>query len=273
MSKKLLVVSLFSFFWLFLAPLLAHVDAAILYFEPKESSAKTNEQFEVVLMIDTEGESALAADALVLFDSTNLEIVDIQAPPENERFFAETTSNIKENSVYIGAFIKPGDEAVKGRGMIATITFKGVQENTNVVSFQCEDGKTVDSNINSKKGSITDVITCEALEDGRYSISDTGQTTPSPGQSTPTPGDGSPTPTLDPSISPSPTPTGSTPTPTGETTPSVSPTPTGGAVLTPTAITPTPSALPDSGVVESTLIFVTIGVVFALASLAIKLFI
>lgn len=257
-----------------LAAVVSHVQAATLYLEPEKKSVKTADTFEVTLKIDTEGEKPLSADAAILFDSTNLEFVELKAVPAADKFFPESFSRTdKPNKIYIGASIGYNGTAKSGKGTIATIVFRGAKASHNIVSFMCEDGKTADTNINVKKEKITDILTCSTLKDSVYDVSADGQSTPPPTSGTPTPSrSASVTPnpstsvTPSPSISPSPSPT-----PTGAITPTKTITPTPSPILSRVpSLTPSPSTLPGTGVVETTVTAIGIGIVLTLISLGIK---
>jgi hypothetical protein len=78
--------------------------AALLYLEPDKKAVKTGDTFEVTLKLDTEAESPLAVDAVILFNSANLELTEVKSAPTAERFFpAEPFKRITDNKVYIGA--------------------------------------------------------------------------------------------------------------------------------------------------------------------------
>lgn len=253
--------------------------AAILYLEPDKKTVKTGDTFEVTLKIDTEGEKPLSADALILFDSTNLELADTKYPPEADKFFPEYFKRITDNKVYIGAAIGPGGTAKAGKGSIAVLVFKGAVQSHNVVSFVCADGKTTDTNVTIKTDKYTDIVKCSVLKDATYDVSVDGQSTPIPGS--PTPGSGTPRPTTSGSPSESPTPTmnlSGTPTPSPTITGSLSPSPTLTVSPSPTGIlstvpsqSPTPSGLPNTGVIETTTIAIGIGILLTVISLGIKL--
>lgn len=67
------IIALF-FLCYFAAGYFSQTFAATLFLEPDKKTVKTGDNFEVTLKIDTEGEKPLSADALILFDSTNLEL-------------------------------------------------------------------------------------------------------------------------------------------------------------------------------------------------------
>lgn len=273
------IIALF-FLCYFAAGYFSQTFAATLFLEPDKKTVKTGDNFEVTLKIDTEGEKPLSADALILFDSTNLELTGTKNPPEADMFFPEFYKRITDNKVYIGAAIGPGGTTKSGKGSIAVLMFKGAVQSHNVVSFVCVDGKTTDTNVTVKTDKYADIVKCSVLKDATYDVSVDGQSTPIPGSPTPG-GSGTPRPTTSGSPSGSPTPTtnlSGTPTPsptvTGALSPSptltVSPTPTG-ILSTVPSISPTPSGLPNTGVIESTTFAVGIGIILTVISLGIKL--
>ncbi len=261
------------------------VDAAYLYMEPTSGQHDVQEEFDVVVRIDTEGEKPLTSDVLLTFDSDVIQVIDVTEPPENDQIFTEVYDKGGTNRLYIGAAITVSGDAKSGDAPVAIITLRGTKDAVANVDIMCTPDSTVESNITIKKNKkTTDIINCDKVVGAQYTIGTGGSVlSPTP---TPTliPGTTiTPTPTLIPGTTrvPSPTPSRTpTPSPTGGTggtdiTPTVTPTPTvasdsASLTATPTA---TPSELPETGIVETTRAIIIVGIVLTIASFVIKTFV
>ena len=194
--KKTLVILLLAVSGWLLAVDSAH--AAILSFEPVSTSAPVGDTFDVQLLIDTKGESATSADVILLYDSSVLQVNEIVNGSKNGiEFFPDFFQNITDTEIYIGAsVIEPVDKR-EGTGTLATITFQGKVSGASDVAFDCTPGKTSDTNISKSDKNATDIVECELLTNGRYTIGD-GSTQPQPTQAIGGGGTGTPTPTRTP---------------------------------------------------------------------------
>jgi hypothetical protein len=236
------------------------VDAAYLYLEPSTKTVKPNEEFEVLVKINTEGERPTTTDSLIEFDSNNLTIIDVVRGSETEEFFPEMIKRISGKTIYIGSYIRLGSQPKSGEGLIAKLRFKGTKEAQSYVKLLCTINNTTDSNISLKRDrKVVDAIDCSKVINGTYIVSSGG----------PVP---TPTPTI--STSPVPTVTGAQATPT--LVPSATPTliPTSTPAATPSATTyPTPSVLPETGVFQTTGMVIGVGIVLTIISILIKIYV
>ena len=248
------------------------VQAAFFYLEPEAVSEKPGTQFSVKVKINTEGKAPKTAEAVILYDDSQLKLVRVDEPAESEKFFPIFLKKIQNNKVNVGGTISfGGTEGKSGAGLIATLVFEGVIESTNVVTFLCNPGRdTTDTNINVGRGPDGDVVECGKVNEGSYVITGQGSAptaTPRPTVS------GGPTATRTPTPRFSLTPT-RTPTPT--TIVSASPTSTRTPTPTPSVVSgtptpsPTPSTLPATGILRTTGTAVGIGMMFVVISLVVK---
>lgn len=222
MFKK---VFLIIFLFLFLAlvnPVKARAGAR-LYLEPASGTSAIGEEFSVSVKIDPANNDAVAVDAIINFDFSKLEVVEV----EEETYFRDATVGTAQGFTYnienstgrisIYSFANVPNFSVSTPGTIATIKFKGKAAGTASVTFLCEAGNNGDSSIWDSEGN--DLLDCAATGSGSYTI-----------------GEGD-----EPASTPTPVPTGS--------------------VAEPTA-TPTPSTLPETGVVSPLVLGVLFGGVF-----------
>ena len=193
MKKNFLILNLFLCFYVlvFLCFGAKGANAAFFYLEPDTQTISTNNTFDVNLKINTEGEQVTSADVVLLFDQNILEINNIT--PNND-FFSQNFENISAEKVYIGGAVQSSTEYKIGEDTIATITFKGKAAGSDSVRFDCTAGKTSDSNISKNDKDATDILSCDKLVNGNYTVSDDGS------------GGTTPRPTFGPTCSPSPKP-------------------------------------------------------------------
>lgn len=275
-STQLIRLGLLISIVFFLLPTTIYrASAAYLFFQPERSSVQKGETVEVKLRINTEGEAPTTTDAVILFNSSQLRLVEVKEAVLADRFFPKLFKRISNNKVFVGGAIEPGTQAKSGEGTLATLVFEGTVTSENIVTFLCEQGKTTDTNVNLKKDNkVVDVVNCAKVNQATITVTaTTGVPTPTGGVGAPsaTPGRGgtglpsSPTPSLP----------GGSAMVTASATPTQTPTPTIGptgitSILTPTV--PAPSRLPVSGSIEGVKTAVIYGLVFVGVSLVIRLF-
>lgn len=156
-----------SFLFLVKSP----ASAAILVLDPSTKSSPLGDNFEIKLDINTEGEQTTSADAVLIYDSNVLEVVNIQeGDGVNDPFYPDVFKNITNDEIYIGAAVRDPTEVREGQGTIALITFRGKTETATDVKFDCTPGKTSDSNISKNDKNATDIIECDRVVNGRYTI-------------------------------------------------------------------------------------------------------
>ncbi len=253
------------------------VNAAYFKFEPESKSAPAGERVEISIIIDTETELPTVADAVIIFNSAKLHLVEVKEPSQSEKFFPKFLKRVSENKVYIGGAIDPGTVAKAGRGVLGVLVFEMPESGSGTLTFACEAGKSTDSNISLKNSAkiVVDLLDCKKINTATIT---TGGATGS-----------SPTPTTRLSASPNPQ-LSSTPIPATTLTPRLSATPTSrlsptGAGLTTTitptlsltgtvlTATPTLAKLPISGETATTTTLIKAGLILAGAGLIIKYFI
>ena len=248
----------------FFSAVFSSVKAAFFIFDPNSLDVKKDEDFQIKINIDTEGEQPKTAEAIVLFDETQLQVVSLSEAAEGEKFYPVFLKKITSNKINVGGAIRPSEEPKSGKGTIAVVTFKAKTSSKNILSFLCQPGKTTDSNINVRKGGKpTDVIDCAKLNEATITIGGADAPTSTPG------------PSSAPSSSPAPSLTSGALSPTPSSTPTLTPTltltPTIVATASPTLIlSPTPASLPDTGSADLIIKSVGIGLLLVIASVVVK---
>jgi len=122
--------------------------------------------------IDTGGQAAKSAKAVINFDSSLLEVSSIQASD----FFDDVSHNIYNSSgqVVVNANLSLDSllESKTGTGTLATMTVRSkASSGTATMVFDCTEGSSTDSNINDP--TPLDIIVCSANVNGSYSLSGT----------------------------------------------------------------------------------------------------
>lgn len=178
LMKKIITFgsSLILFLIFFAAP----SYAAIMSLDPASYSAPVRQTFTVKLTIDTEGESIDTTDAILLYDSSVLQVVDVVTGDNGQNpFLPDFYKNISPDEIYIGHSVIDMLEPKSGQGILATITFRGNAAGLTNVRFDCTPGKTSDTNISKSDKNETDIVECARLTPGTYTIG-SGNPTPVP---------------------------------------------------------------------------------------------
>jgi len=174
--------------------------AATLSLDPATQSIPTGDTFDVLLRIDTEGESTTSTDAVMTFDSSILSVISIEEGDHGSSpFFPDLFQNISPGEIYIGASVIESIDTRSGTGTVATMTFKGVSPGVSDVIFDCTPGKTSDTNISKSDKNATDIVVCTALTNGRYTVGSGTIGTPTPTPLVPAAFTPTPTATMPPS--------------------------------------------------------------------------
>lgn len=183
-SKKLTLITLKSLISLItLIPLIFLVAfrAHAAYFElsPQTRTASPAETFSVDVKINTDGENVTSADTLFNFNSSILSVSSIN-PGD---FFPQNFKTTTASQIYVGGAVQNATETRTGAGLLATINFQAIGSGTATLAFDCTAGKTSDSNITKDDRNATDILNCDQLVDGAYTVSGnvtSAQPTPTP---------------------------------------------------------------------------------------------
>ncbi len=199
-----------------------------LYFEPASGEYSVGSEFDVAVKIDTGSQEAMAADALISFDSSRLSVSQVTSGS----FFSGFDYNIENSNgkLTVYTFSEQALQTNSGVGNLATIKFEALSEGTASVSFLCQAGDDTDSAIWDQQGN--DLVDCAACGSGSYTIG----------------GGTQPTNTTAPTTAPD------------------QPTNTPAPTTAPDAPTPTPSELPETGFEIPLFIFGLGGILMLLLS-------
>lgn len=150
-------------------------SAALFRFSP--NSGELSDSTEIQIVIDTEGESVESAAAVVSFDPTQVEIVELY---EGSFFDDISVDNSQSGEVAITGTLNIGDvEGKTGTGTFATMTISPKITSGNIaLYFRCSSAEMDDSNILDIEG--TDLLAtdeqCARNVQGSYTVSTTSGT-------------------------------------------------------------------------------------------------
>jgi len=165
-TKKFLITFLLSTFcFLFSVP--TSVQAARFYLEPQNGDYSKDQEFEVVLKLDTSNEDTSGIDAVFNFPK---EILQVSSVSFNSLYnLNDAQVNNNAGNLKLFSTMNSSNNSWKGNDRLATIKLKGINQGEARLSFNCQGGQTGgDSNIWKKSGG--DIIDCNSLQEGIYRI-------------------------------------------------------------------------------------------------------
>ncbi len=177
MFRKFKKLASLGLFVLIFSTGISTADAARFYFSPASQEFSTGCEVAVNIMLDTEGDSVSAADALIYFDSTEIEIVDQNTGAsgiqirEGDVFnvYAGNIVNMGEEKIYLTAFNLLS--TFNGSGNYGAIVLRGKPGvSSATLTFDYTLGNTVDSNVADV--SSNDVL--DSVGNGSYTFVDLG---------------------------------------------------------------------------------------------------
>jgi len=154
--------------------------AATLEFSPATGSHTTGTAFNVEIKVNTGGQDTTSTDAVIVFDNQLLSVDNVTYGS----FYSTVLHSEQNSKLYISGMVDSAGTVKNGTGTLATVSFKGLTAGTAALSFECEAGRTDDSNVSKNDVDSTDILDCAALTDASYTL--TGSTIASP---TPDPAD------------------------------------------------------------------------------------
>lgn len=154
--RKIIPLILFGFVFLFFFP--KGVGAAYLKFDKETVDASVGEEFQVKVMIDTEGEEVVSTDAYVSYDEEKLEATGVQASD----FFDTVTYDLLTGKVYVAGMSDDIGVGKTGTGAIATITFKPKTSGSTTLAFICDPNATQTSKIIKVGVDAENIINCSS---------------------------------------------------------------------------------------------------------------
>jgi hypothetical protein len=142
-------------------------QAASLEFSPNSGSFDPEVVFEVKINVNTDGEDTQSADAVINFNKSLLSVDKVTYGS----FYPTVLHSEQDNKLFISGVVDSAEEVKNGSGTLATISFKGISSGTAAVSFECETGRTDDSNISKNDVNATDILVCSSPIEASFIIS------------------------------------------------------------------------------------------------------
>jgi len=182
MLKRTFVQTVFAFILLLIIGFVwvKTTNAATLQFSPASGSYAADQAFDVTIVVNTDNEDTKSADAVINFDNTVLDVENVTYGD----FYSSVLHSEQNGKLYISGLTETA-EVKNGEGNLATVSFKGLTGGTTTLSFECQDGRTDDSNIAKNVLDQTDLIDCTALQTATFTI--TGSSGDDPTDLSPTP--------------------------------------------------------------------------------------
>jgi LPXTG-motif cell wall-anchored protein len=142
--------------------------AATFSLSPATQVVTVGDEFQVAVMIDTEDEAVVGADAIINYDGLKLQATEASL---GSLFSVKTTEDASSSGkIIFQAEGATATETFTGTGTFATITFKALAAGVVTVTFDFSQGAETDSNIYNS-GNV-DVLT--TASSGTYTVATSG---------------------------------------------------------------------------------------------------
>jgi len=150
MKKILLFLSAVFFF----TPFFTAVDAASFSFDKSSYSVAVGQTIQVQVNIDAGNEEVNGADVYIDYDASFLSVENVSAGSFFPTVINDTATAGK---VYITGLVEDQASPKTGSGVLATITFKGINNGVVNLSFDCANSKIVKNDVN-----VTNILECSS---------------------------------------------------------------------------------------------------------------
>ena len=132
--KNFIIYVLFSGIFFLLFPLILSIRAANLQLEQATVSTSVGETFQIKVTIDTGTDDVKSADAWISYDPAILHA----ETEEDGTFFSQVNKDLSTSGkAYVSGMVDDPTQPVKGKGTIATITFKALTDGIDTLKFDC----------------------------------------------------------------------------------------------------------------------------------------
>jgi len=140
-----------------------------LSFSPSTSSPTLDQPFQIAILIDTKEKSITAADIIISYDPTILQIDETGIAVTNAfPSYPLIKVDSQEGIISItGTTQDPKDSPLEGRKEFVTLTFTPIKQGPTQLSFIFEKDSTTDSNL-IEPTQIKDIL--EKVENGSYTV-------------------------------------------------------------------------------------------------------
>lgn len=150
--------------------------AATLQFSPASGSHSTGQSFDVEIKVDTGSQDTTSTDAVIIFDNKLLSVSNVTYG----QFYSTVLHSEQNSKLYISGMVDSAGTVKNGTGTLATVSFKGLTAGSATLTFECEAGRTDESNVSKNDVDSTDILDCTALTKATYTLSGDAVATPTP---------------------------------------------------------------------------------------------
>jgi hypothetical protein len=172
MYNKFLVSFCFIIMFFVLGVASNTVSAATLNINPATINTQNNQTFDVTIRVNAQGANINAVDAIINFDNTKLQV--LQVTP-GTIFGSYPLNTFQNNQIRISGIDSTFNSPFTGTdGILATIRFRAIANGQSTINFVYTPGSTTDSNV-VEQGTATDRLS--AVNFATVSIGDSAQTT------------------------------------------------------------------------------------------------
>lgn len=147
-----------------------NVFAAKIYLSPTEKTVTINSEFEINLVIDTEGTQVFGSETKIIYPANDIELKGVT----NGGFFTDFSSPSSTGSIEIRGYFSSMYETKSGSGNFAVLKFSSKKDSgSSTISFDCTSTQILNN-------SGDNILSCSTLNQTNltYSSSTGGTTTP-----------------------------------------------------------------------------------------------
>lgn len=144
--RKLISASLVIVSYMISAHTLVWADQPRIQFSPSNVSVEVGETFLTEIIVDTAGVEAAGADAIISYDSAQLEVVSINKGTIFSDY-PQTAFDNSQGKMRVSGVVSGPRELYSGRGVLATVEWRALLAGKASVELNFDPGSTVDSNI------------------------------------------------------------------------------------------------------------------------------
>lgn len=130
-----------------------------IFFDETQIDAGKDDEFEMLLMLDTGGQEVSGADVVLQFNPVYLELLSI----ENGGFFPLFGKHFEINNqkIYITGFFPEKNQTKNASGVFAKLILKALKNGETSLNFNCAEKSLSDTNILDRGGN--DILVCANL--------------------------------------------------------------------------------------------------------------
>lgn len=134
-------------------------SAAVLRFDPESVTVTSGNTFDVDIIVDPQGEEIAGTDAYLLYDNTLVEFVSFEAGT----YFPLVVDQVENEYVSLSGIITEPTNYRTDSGVMGTVTFSMLSDNSGELSFYCDITQNDTSKIVKSDENATNIIECDQM--------------------------------------------------------------------------------------------------------------